>query len=66
MDSRVVTVHDVNNYAWTMQGVNKEGGNCCGSSIMLRFVVGNPSHLAVITTKKELLLLITSYVDFLF
>lgn len=41
MDSRVVTVHDVNMYAQTGQGVNKEGGNCCGSGMMLsRFVDG--------------------------
>lgn len=49
VDSRVVTVCDVNIYARTMQGVNKEGGDCCGSSITLTFVDGNPSHLAVIT-----------------
>lgn len=53
VDSRAVTVHDVNIYAQTRQGVNKEGGNCCGCSIMLKFVDGNPSHPAVITMKKE-------------
>lgn len=30
VDSRVVTVYDVNIYARMGQGVNKEEGNCCG------------------------------------
>lgn len=39
MDSRVVAVHDVSIYAQAGKGVNKKGGNCCGSRMPLVSIV---------------------------